>query len=259
MNKILSCVIIDDEPLAQDLLEKFVNRIPFIKLIARFDNAIDAISQIDSLKPDIIFLDINMPEMTGLEFLRSFTNKRPFIILTTAYPQYAVDGFELDVTDYLLKPIPFDRFMKAINKVKDRQKSDEAEETQETNKSLVSSNIKTIHPEKEEVAQNTFILVKEDKKLVRISFDEIVFVEAKGDYIKLNLQHRSIVTHMTMSKIEQTLIPPQFIRVNRSFIMNLDCIKAIDGNTIETTNHKKLPIGISYKENVLSILKSKMA
>lgn len=257
MDKILSCVIIDDEPLAQDLLEKFVNRISYLSLAARFDNAIDAISQLDKLKPDIIFLDINMPEMTGIEFLRSFSQKRPHIILTTAYPQYAIDGFEYDVVDYLLKPIPFDRFMKAINKVKDRQKDIEIEQTNDKSKPQTDTQASS-QATQETTANNNFILVKEDKKLVRISFEEIVFVEAMRDYIKIHTKHKEIITHMTMQKIEQALNTALFLRVNRSFIMNIDCIKAIDGNTIETTNHKKLPIGINYKDAVKEALHSKM-
>lgn len=255
MNKILSCVIIDDEPLAQDLLEKFVNRIPYLSLAARFDNAIDAISQLDKLKPDIIFLDINMPEMTGIEFLRSFSQKRPHIILTTAYSQYAIDGFEYDVVDYLLKPIPFDRFMKAINKVKDRQKDAEIEQTSDKAKPQTQA---SASPTQEAATNNNFILVKEDKKLIRISFEEIVFVEAMRDYIKIHTKQKEIITHMTMAKIEQALNSTLFLRINRSFIMNIDCIRAIDGNTIETTNHKKLPIGINYKDAVKEALHSKM-
>ncbi len=257
MDKILSCVIIDDEPLAQDLLEKFVNRISYLSLAARFDNAIDAIGQLDKLTPDIIFLDINMPEMTGIEFLRSFSQKRPYIILTTAYPQYAIDGFEYDVVDYLLKPIPFDRFMKAINKVKDRQKDAKVEPVNDKS-NLQTDTQAASQPIQENTANNNFILVKEDKKLVRISFEDIVFIEAMRDYIKIHTKHKEIITHMTMAKIEQALNTVLFLRVNRSFIMNIDCIKAIDGNTIETTNHKKLPIGINYKDAVKEVLHSKM-
>lgn len=255
MEKNLSCIIVDDEPLAQELIEKFVKRINTLTLLGIFDNAIEALEQVDKLNPDIIFLDINMPEMTGIEFIRSFTKSRPHIILTTAYPQYAVDGFEYDVVDYLLKPIPFDRFMRAINKVKDKVIS-----TIPASPALkTTTEDESIELIDEGTIRDNFLWVKEDRKLVKIDFNDIIYVEGMKDYLKIFLPKTMIITHMTMSRMENILLArKKFLRINRSFIVNTKYMSALDGNEIVLESGKKLMIGITYRDIIKNAMKSQL-
>jgi DNA-binding LytR/AlgR family response regulator len=246
---------VDDEPLAQELIERFVGRLPYLTLAGKFDNAIQAMEGIERIKPDLVFLDINMPEMTGIEFLSVLSAGRPGIIITTAYPQYALEGFEYDVADYLIKPIAFDRFVKAVNKVRDKllPRPDQADlkpapkEGGAGDKPAAPAERELTNPEK-------FFMVKEDKKLVKVNLSEIVFVEGMKDYVKIHLSDHFLVTHITMTKIAELLPPPWFIRINRSYIVQLAFIKLIEGNMIETSNGKKLPIGINYRDAVKEAL-----
>ena len=269
MDVTYTCVIIEDEPLAQELIEKFIKRIPSLTLIRVFDNAIDALEVINEISPDIIFLDISMPEMTGIEFIRSFTKKCPNIIFTTAYPQYAIDGFEYDAVDYLLKPIPFDRFVKAINKVRERSKPQnqigilKEEVVHELNNNLAFSNLDIEDEEEDLIDEGTikddFLWVKESKKLIKIDFDEIIYVEGMKDYLKIYLPKKMVITHMTMGKMEKILfIRKKYIRINRSFIVNSKHIISLDGNMIELEDGTKLMIGITYREVIKNAMRSQL-
>jgi two-component system, LytTR family, response regulator len=250
MTQQLTCTIVDDEPLAQNLLEKFISKVSFLSLKGKFDNAIEAIDGIAELKPDIIFLDIRMPEMTGIEFLKSFTHHHPYIIMTTAYPQYALEGFEYNALDYLLKPIAFSRFMKAIHKVIERsQLGLELPILKEANASDTIS-------EKLEPIKEKFFMVKTDKKLVKVNVEDIVFVEGMKDYIKIHFDDHFIIVHMTMKKIAELLPSSQFIRINRSFIVRIASIKLLEGNMVETSSGEKLTIGINYRDEVKDIFKT---
>lgn len=265
----LTCIIIDDEPLAQQLIEKFIKRIPTLSLIGIFDNAIEALEKIDSINPDIIFLDINMPEMSGFEFIRTFTKIRPNVIMTTAYPQFAMEGYEHNVVDYLLKPIPFDRFVRAINKVKDKlppitqgniiseknveqvaQKQTNEEEDDEKNEDdLIDAGM----------IDENFLWVKEDRKLVKVDFDEVVYVEGMKDYIKIFLPKTMIITYMRMGKMENLLATrKKFLRINRSYIINTKFMVALDGNMVELENGKKLSIGSNYKDIIKNAMKAQL-
>ena len=248
----LNCVIIDDEPLAQNLIEKFIKRVPYLSLLATYDNAITATHKIDTLKPDIIFLDINMPEMTGLEFLRSLVGERPQVIFITAHQQYAYEGFEQDAVDYLLKPVAFGRFMKAIHKVEKRLSF-----SPEDSSPGLTSEIPTLEaaPSATTSRQDDFFLVKEDKKLTKIAFSEIIYVEGMKDYIKIHVEDRFIITHMTMTKIMEQLPTDQFLRINRSFIICISFIKQLEGNMITMTNGDRLTIGINYRNSVRDTFK----
>ena len=243
----------DDEPLAQNLLEKFINKVSFLSLKGKFDNAIEAVEGISEYKPDIVFLDIRMPEMTGIEFMQSFTGYKPHIIITTAFPQYALEGFEYNAVDYLLKPIAFSRFIKAIQKVSERSHINTrlpvGFSSMEENNTNSCSN-------KPESIKESFFMVKADKKLVKVNINEIVFVEGMKDYIKIHLSDKVVVAHMTMTKIAELLPASQFIRINRSFIISIDSIKLAEGNFIETSCGKKLTIGIKYREAVKEMFMS---
>lgn len=251
MSKTIKCFVIDDEPDARELIKKFAARVPFLEIVGEFGNAVDALFQIQVTKPDLIFLDVEMPEMTGFEFIRTLNGHIPKIIMVTAYPQYAIDGFEHQVTDYLLKPTSFERFMKAMVKVSEQLHGQTAIDKNE-NLSQPESNNSSQIIKKE---TNDFILIKEDKKLLRILPGEILLVEAMKDYIKVYLKDRVIVTHSTMAKMESMLAETEFLRVNRSSIIRINTIREIDGNQITTLEGKKVDIGITYRESVMQRLK----
>ncbi|GGD74535.1 DNA-binding response regulator [Emticicia aquatilis] len=265
MEKKLTCVIIDDEPLAQELIEKFVKRIPSLALIRVFDNAIEALEEIDELSPDIIFLDINMPEMSGFEFIRTFNKVRPNVIMTTAYPQFAIEGYEHDVVDYLLKPIPFDRFVRAINKVRDKIHPSFIEPKVLSENHLVANSTSEENEKNEDdlidpgMVRDNFLWVKEDRKLVKVDFNEIVYVEGMKDYIKIFLPKTMIITYMRMGKMENILATRnKFLRINRSFIINTKFMVALDGNMVELDNGKKLSIGSNYKDIIKNAMKAQL-
>ncbi len=241
------CFIIDDELPARQLIEKFVSRVPFLELIGTCDNAVDALFQVQQLQPSLIFLDVEMPEMTGFEFLRLLPTPKPEVIMVTAFPHYAVEGFEHQVTDYLLKPVSFERFMRAINKATgNRSFSPEAPTPAPP----------AAAPSPEPAPEHTdFILIKEDKKLIKVVPEEIVFIEGMKDYLKIHLPGRVLVTHMTMLKIEAMLPAALFLRVNRSYIVRKRAIQEIDGNVITTTDGKKVPIGVTFRESVMETLR----
>ena len=253
MNPILSCTIIEDEPLAQELLVKYINRVSSLELAGTFDNAITAFDQLYALRPDIIFLDINMPEMTGIEFLKACPAPHPAVILTTANPNHAIDGFDLGVTDYLLKPFTFDRFLKAIGRVKEKTKSP----------SIVSFPAKDsaplYSPGTPVSLTPDFCFLKTDKKLEQVRFDDIIFAEALGDYIKVHLPGQLLVTHLTMKKMEELLPSDRFLRTNRSYIVHLKKVKTLIGNTIVMTSGQELVIGPNYRTDVKKALQRWLA
>lgn len=243
----------DDEPLAQNLLEKYIKKVSFLSLVGKFDNAIEAVEGISELNPDIVFLDIRMPEMTGIEFLQSFTNHKPHIIITTAFPQYAIEGFEYNALDYLLKPIAFNRFMKAIQRISEKSFQQVEKSLEEIENEVAWSNKLS---EKPDLFVGNFFMVKADKKLVKVNIEEIVYVEGMKDYIKIHMTSHFIITHMTMTKIAELLPASQFIRINRSFIVSINSIKLFEGNVVEMSNGKKLTIGINYREKIKETFKS---
>ena len=235
-------------------MEKFIQRVPFLELVGQSYNAVEALLSVHELQPDLILLDVEMPEMTGIEFLRALNMPRPQVVMITASPQYAVEGFELDVLDYLLKPVAFDRFLRAVNKAVTKLQPSAVPET-----SLTSVDTQTVVRANErsnasDVAAN-FFLIKEDKKLIKVAPDDIVFVEAMKEYLTIHLPTRTIVTHMTMTRIEEMLPSTQFLRVNRSYIVRKGAIREIDGNLITTIDGKRVPIGVTYRESVWKVMK----
>jgi DNA-binding LytR/AlgR family response regulator len=253
----LKCFIIDDEQPARAVLEKFIQRVPFLELVGQSYNAVDALWEIKQVQPDLILLDVEMPEMTGIEFLRALGNPRPQVIMVTASPQYAVEGFELEVLDYLLKPVAFDRFLRAINKAV--SKLQPSAQPMVGLPSIPASSVSvTPEPVPAQPTTANFFLVKEDKKLIKVVPDEILFVEAMKDYLTIYLPNRTIVTHMTMTKIEEMLPASQFLRVNRSYIVRKGAIREIDGNLITTTDGKRVPIGVTYRESVWKAMKENL-
>lgn len=233
MSRILNCLIVDDEPLAQQVLETYITKLQSLELKQKCSNAMEAFEALQKYTIDVMFLDVQMPVITGIDFLRTLKNS-PQIILTTAYPNFALEGFELNVADYLLKPISFERFLKAVNKIIEKPSA----------QSVVSQ---------EATAQAEYFFVKEDSKLVRINFRDIDYIECMKDYAKIFTIQRMIVTHHTMKKFEEVLPKDLFLRVHKSYIVAMPAIQSIYGNTIETTK-AKIPIGAMYKDELMKTI-----
>ncbi|EGK03258.1 LytR/AlgR family response regulator transcription factor [Dysgonomonas gadei] len=232
----LKCVIIDDEPLAIDLLKTYVAKTPFLELTGTFNNALSAMDTISNGKTDVLFLDINMPQITGLEFSKTIPPSTK-IIFTTAYDHYAVDGFRLNALDYLLKPINYTEFLQAANKALEWFKLTAA-----------SSNDSSTSPA-------TSIFVKSGYRMEKIEFDNILYIENQKDYVKFHLENQkeSVSSLMSMQSLEEKLPEKQFMRVHRSFIVNLDKIKTIERNCI-VFGKEYIPVSESYKAKFMDFL-----
>jgi len=225
----LTCLIVDDEPLAQDIIENYLTNFSFVKLVAKCDNALIALDWIKKQKIDLVFLDVSMPFISGIEFIRTLKNP-PAVILTTAHKEFALEGYELNVVDYLLKPISFERFLMAINKLN--------LDVPETPKPVITN-----------ARNDSFIYVKSEKKNVKILLKEILFIESLKDYIKIHTTNKTIITQVAISTIEQRL-PDNFLRVHRSFIVARDKITAYTQHDIEI-GKLQIPIGRNYKTIVV--------
>lgn len=231
----MNCIAVDDEPLALDIIENYVNKHPDLTLIARCNNAAEASEILKTRKIDLMFLDIEMPEITGLSFVKSLEH-RPLFMFTTAYPDYAVEGFELDAIDYLLKPIAYERFEKGVEKAKEYFRIKQTADVAETD------------------LESEFIFVKANQKLVKLAYNEIYFVEAFADYVKIFLADKKIVTLQTMKNMEKKLPTEFFSRVHRSFIVNRNHVSSFSTSVCEV-NGVKIPIGKNYKDDFVAIMK----
>lgn len=232
----IKTIIVDDEPLALDVLEAFVSKMPNLQLVGKCENAFEANEILQRQKVDLMFLDIEMPQLNGVDFVKSLANP-PCVVFTTAYPQFAVEGFELNAIDYLVKPISMDRFLKAVNKVSDK--------------------LAARHDAEEPMATDTFFFVKADKKLVKINFDDIIYIEGLKDYVIIKNEVNRVITLQTMKSLEDKLPPHTFRRIHRSFIVNMNKIQAIDGNAVEVLEKgqvKHLPIGKNYRDELLDLI-----
>ena len=238
MSKTIQCLIVDDEPVAREILENHLSKISSFKIIASCKNALEAFQIINSMQIDLIFLDINMPEISGLSFAKSI-NKNIKIIFTTAYREYAVDGFDLKAVDYLLKPISFKRLLQAINKFLDENIS-----------------VKTLITKDEIIEKNNYIFVRSDRKMIKIVFSDIKYIESLGDYITVNLQDKKVITRETITSIEAKLPKIDFIRTHRSFIVSLLKIDSFTNEYIEIGKNE-IPISRTYKNDVLKRLGDK--
>jgi DNA-binding LytR/AlgR family response regulator len=243
MNK-FSCIIVDDETLARELLVDHCQKIPDLEIKALCSNAIAAKTALEQFTPDILFLDIQMPDLSGFELLR-ILKKQPATIITTAFSEYAIEGYELDVLDYLLKPIEFDRFFKAVSKAIEWLKRGNETQLTDTNLALINSSL--------EVKENSFF-VKSDYKTVKVVYDEILYIEALQKYVRIHTVHQRIVTMMSMSSLEELLPKAGFLRIHRSYIANLKKIDSIEGNTIHIGKYQ-LPVSKGQKEDLLKWVK----
>ena len=229
----LKCIITDDEPIARKGLQNYVERIDFLELVGVCEDAIQLNNQLKSQQADLLFLDIEMPYMTGIELLNSLSNP-PKVIITSAYAEYAIKGYDLEVSDYLLKPISFDRFLKAVNKAYDQ---------------LISSQTPVVQD---------YLFVKTSLKLEKIRFNDMRFIEGVENYVAIYTCDGKIITHTTLRTILQKLPPERFVQVHKSYLVNIDKIDSIEGNLLGIGKNK-IPLSRTYKETALEIiLKNKL-
>lgn len=235
----INVIIVDDEPLAQDVLETYIGKIPELTLVRKCSNALEANEALKANDIDLMFLDIQMPQLTGTDFLKTLSDP-PLVIFTTAYPNYAIEGFELNALDYLLKPISLERFMKAVNKAMDQIELQRKEAGGGT-----------------PGAEDEYFFVKADKKLVKVNFKDIIYIEGLKDYVIIRMDTSRVITLQTMKSLEDKLPPNIFRRIHRSYIVNLERINAIVGNMVEVMEKnqaKHLPIGKNYRDELLEII-----
>lgn len=236
----IRCLAVDDEPLALDIIESYISKLPFLQLVTTCSSATEAMQVLQEEQVDLMFLDIEMPELTGIQFLNILKNQ-PLIIFTTAYPDYALEGFNQDAVDYLLKPIPFDRFVKAVTKAQERlQRSNKPAEAPAA----------AIIPPTPAAPEHDFMFVKADYKTIRVDFKDILWIEGLKDYIIIQTKEQKIITLLSMNKMMEKLPNSQFLRVHRSFIVSLQKIDSIEKSRIRIGN-KEIPIGEVYKEHFL--------
>jgi DNA-binding LytR/AlgR family response regulator len=235
----IKCLVIDDEPLARKLMISHISKIESLELAGECTNAIEAGNFLRTSKVDLLFLDIQMPEINGLQFIGTLKNP-PAIILTTAYRDFAPEAFDLDVVDYLLKPISFERFSKSVNKYFDKRLEGKTSDVLDPNKS------------------SAFIYLKADRKNHKILLKEIIYIESLDDYVKVHLKEVTLVTRENISSLEATLPTGIFVRIHRSFIINTHYVSAISSDSIEIKG-KELPIGRAFKKSALALLNLKLS
>ncbi len=233
----LHCLIVDDEPIAQEILEKYISQMEALQLVGKANNAFEALNILHREKIDVLFLDIKMPSLSGLDMLKTLQNP-PKVILTTAFSEFGVESYEYGITDYLLKPIPFERFLKAVNKILIPKNIDFPLEK-------VQENLPT---------ENEFIFFKADKKIHKFYFKEILFFEGSGNYVKIHTEKvPPLIVLEKLSELEEKLPKNQFLRVHKSFIVNISHIQQIEGNMLKIKD-KTVSISLTYKQNLEELL-----
>jgi DNA-binding LytR/AlgR family response regulator len=228
----LKCVIVDDEPLALAILEGYLKKIPFIEILAKFESAIPVYEFLKQAEVDLLFLDIEMPNLTGVDFIKTLPS-HPSVIFTTANKNYAIEGFNLNVDDYLLKPLTFERLLVAVNRIAEKKSAKEKTEIAEDN--------------------NDYLYLKENKKMVKVNLNDILFFESNKDYVKVITSCKTVITKQHLSFFEDKLNSKDFIRIHRSFIIALNKIDAYSHSSIEMGKYE-LPIGRLYKDSVFEVL-----
>ena len=229
----INCIIIDDEPLGRDLVESFAKEVSYLNILGIFENPVTALSFLEENPVDLVFSDIEMPKINGLDFLRTLENP-PIFIFITAYREFALDGFDTGATDYLVKPVRFDRFLKAVQKAKNQIDLKK------------NSNSSQEHNDK--------IFIKSEGKIIKILLMEILYIEAQGDYLNVMTTSEIYSTQMTLTSMEESLQNKKFFRVQRSFILNLDFVRSIHGNMVELLNGKSISVSVNKKEELCRLL-----
>lgn len=236
MNRI-NCLIVDDEPTSLEVLEHFIGKIYFLNLVKKCQNAIEAMQILEETQIDLLFLDINMPDVSGIQLLKSII-ARPSVIITSGYKEYALEGYDLDVVDFLLKPFDFERFLKAVNKA-------------------TSQISKTYNQPVAGAKPQQFIFIKADYKLLKINVEDILFVEGLKDYIKIFTRQKLFLTLMSMTSIEEKLPADEFFRIHRSYIISLSKIDSVSRHRV-VIGERFIPISIPYREKFYSIINKAM-
>ena len=235
----IRCLIIDDEPLAQRVVERYAENIPFLEIVAKCNNAVEAIDVLHNHEVDLLFLDINMPRLSGMDFLKTLKNP-PLVIITTAYAEFAIQGYELDVVDYLMKPFAFDRFYKAIQKAEEMLKGRE---------------LPHYEPKETDKPDESFLFIKSSKKTYKVTLDDILYIEALGDYVKIYTTDKMIVSYQSLKNIETLLPSKLFPRIHKSFIIALSRVDLIEGNHVKIKD-RMIPIGTNFKNDFEKLIKS---
>lgn len=229
----ITCIIIDDEPLGRDVVESFAKEVSYLNILGIFENPVTALSFLEENPVDLVFSDIEMPKINGLDFLRTLENP-PIFIFITAYREFALDGFDTGATDYLVKPVRFDRFLKAVQKAKNQ---------------IDLKRNSTISRE-----HNDKIFIKSEGRIIKILLTEILYIEAQGDYLNVMTTSGIYSTQMTLTSMEESLQNKKFFRVQRSFILNLDFVRSIHGNMVELLNGKSISVSVNKKEELCKLL-----
>ena len=231
----IRCLVIDDEPPAREIIRRYIEQVPTLQLVGECANAIQAFTLLQQQQVDLLFLDIRMPQLNGTDFIKTLKNP-PKVIFTTAFSEYAVEGYELDAIDYLLKPIPFDRFLKAVNKAY---------------QFALPKNEIAVSPE--EKKNDSFVYFRADRKMVKVMLQDINYIESMKDYVKVFTTSGTIITKQSISSVEAMLPEKNFIRTHRSFIVSLDKIKTFTAELIEI-DKTEVPIGKLYRNGVMKVL-----
>lgn len=231
------CLVIDDEPFARKILEDYIGKTPLLEHVGSCKNALEALEWLHGQQADVLFLDINMPELSGLDFLRTLPAHRPQVVFTTAYAEYAVASYELDATDYLLKPISFERFLRAVNKITGRM----ATRAPEASASATAA---------------PYLLVRQDGTEHRVKLQDILYLESYGNYIKLHTSHGTYLPQGTLKRMEAELPSAGFLRIHRGYIVAVDKVEALQGNQL-VVNGTALPIGEQYRKAVKESIRGK--
>jgi DNA-binding LytR/AlgR family response regulator len=236
----LKVMIIDDEPLAHEIILDYLTELPFIEVSHQAYNAVEAMNYLNQHSVDLLFLDINMPKLSGIDFLKVLKNK-PQVIITSAYRQYALESFDLDVTDYLLKPYRFERFLKAVNKVHQQVQ--------------LQHDISQHNVVKERELNEGTLFIKVDKKLIQLNIDDITFLEAYGNYVKVWVHEKMYLTPRTLVSFEKELVADdeKFIRIHKSYLVQKKQISSIENKIVAMSNQQKLPIGKNYHHLIKSL------
>lgn len=235
----LNCIIIEDEPLARNLLIDYVKKVPTLNLVQAFGNPLEALEVLRTQPVDILFLDVQMPQLTGISLLKVLQNK-PMVILTTAYSEYALEGYELDVADYLLKPVTFERFLKSVDKVTQR----------------LAAESRTPDGGTELQATPDFVFVKDGTKLVKVTLNEILYVEGLKDYVTIHTRQQKITTLQRMKTLEEQLPADRFIRIHNSYIVSVQAIDVVHKNEVQI-GAVSLPIGDTYRKSFREFIEKK--
>lgn len=234
MNK-MQCVIVDDEPIARKILQEFVEQVPFLELAGQFENTSKAEVFLLQNRADILFLDIEMPKRSGLDYLKT-PSVKPLVILTTAFPQYAVEGYELDIIDYLLKPVAFHRFLKAVQKAREFAALRGAVNAQ---------------------SKPSYLFVRSEKRIEKIELADIQYIESLGNYVNIYTEGKKIIAYLTLKGLESQLPANEFIKIHQSYLVSFSKINAIEGNQVILQN-KSLPISRNYRDTVMQLVEQRL-